>query len=57
MIAGTKGNPSESGREIDLIQVKIGGFTFDVRTAGPADGEAVILLHVNVKYLIKKSRS
>ena len=42
---GTRGNPAESSREIDLIQVEIGGFTFDVRTAVPADGEVVILLH------------
>ena len=30
---------------IAMTQVDVGGFTFDVRTAGPDDGEVVILLH------------
>ena len=34
-----------SGVEIAMTQVEVGDFTFDVRTAGPEDGEAVILLH------------
>ena len=31
--------------EITMTQVDVGDFTFDVRTAGPGDGEVVILLH------------
>lgn len=31
--------------EIAVSQVEVGDFTFDVRTAGPEDGEVVILLH------------
>ena len=34
-----------SGVGIAMTQIEVGGFTFDVRTAGPEDGEAVILLH------------
>lgn len=34
-----------SGVEIAMTRVDVGGFTFDVRTAGPEDGEAVVLLH------------
>ena len=30
---------------ITMTQIAVGGLTFDVRTAGPADGEVVILLH------------
>ena len=30
---------------ITLTQVEVGDFTFDMRTAGPDDGEVVILLH------------
>lgn len=30
---------------IALTQIQVGDFTFDVRTAGPDDGEVVILLH------------
>ena len=37
--------PGGSGVEIAMTRVDVGGFTFDVRTAGPEDGEAVILLH------------
>ena len=37
--------PGGSGGEIAMTRVDVGGFTFDVRTAGPEDGEAVILLH------------
>ena len=31
--------------EITVSQIDVGDYTFDVRTAGPADGEVVILLH------------
>ena len=31
--------------EIAMTRIEVGDFTFDVRTAGPVDGEAVILLH------------
>ena len=31
--------------EIEMTQIAVGDFTFDVRTAGPEDGEPVILLH------------
>jgi len=31
--------------EIVMTQIEVGDFTFDVRTAGPEDGEAAILLH------------
>ena len=31
--------------EITMEQVVVGDFTFDIRTAGPDDGEVVILLH------------
>ena len=34
-----------SNNEVALTQVDVGDFTFDVRTAGPDDGEPVILLH------------
>ena len=34
-----------SETEIAVLQVDVGDFTFDVRTAGPDDGEVVILLH------------
>ena len=34
-----------SGVEIEMTRIEVGDFTFDVRTAGPADGEPVILLH------------
>lgn len=33
------------GSEIAMTQIDVGDFVFDVRTAGPADGEVVILLH------------
>ena len=43
------GSPSTgaggSAAEIAMTQVDVGDFTFDVRTAGPDDGEPVILLH------------
>ena len=38
-------HPSDDGGEITMTQVDVGDFTFDVRTAGPGDGEVVILLH------------
>ena len=31
--------------EIAMTRIEVGDFTFDVRTGGPKDGEAVILLH------------
>jgi pimeloyl-ACP methyl ester carboxylesterase len=34
-----------SGVEIEMTRIDVGDFTFDVRTAGPDDGEPVILLH------------
>ena len=34
-----------SGAETAMTQVMVGDFTFDVRTAGPEDGEVVLLLH------------
>ncbi len=34
-----------SSGEITMTQVEVGDLTFDVRMAGPADGEVVILLH------------
>ena len=40
-VAGAGG----SGGEIARTQVAVGDFTFDVRMAGPVDGEVVILLH------------
>ena len=35
----------QSDDGITMTQIDVGGFTFDVRTAGPDDGEVVILLH------------
>ena len=34
-----------SASEINMTQIDVGDFTFDVRMAGPEDGEVVILLH------------
>ncbi len=34
-----------SGGDIAMTQIALGDFTFDVRTAGPEDGEVAILLH------------
>ena len=34
-----------AGVEIEMTQIAIGDYTFDVRAAGPEDGEVVILLH------------
>ena len=31
--------------EISMTQIAVGGFTFDARVAGPADGEVALLLH------------
>ena len=41
----TLAGASESDGAISMTQVGVGGFTFDVRVAGPDDGEVVILLH------------
>ncbi|HTM23324.1 MAG TPA: alpha/beta fold hydrolase [Kofleriaceae bacterium] len=35
----------DAGTEPTLIQVDVDGLTFDVRVAGPATGEPVMLLH------------
>ena len=35
----------EAASDIDMTQIDVGDFTFDVRVAGPVDGEVVILLH------------
>ena len=35
----------QGGEGIATTQIEVGDFTFDVRTAGPDDGEVVILLH------------
>lgn len=40
---GSEADPSAG--QIALTQVAVGDFTFDVRMAGPDDGEVVILLH------------
>ncbi len=37
--------PSDAGAGIASTQIQVGDYTFDVRTAGPDDGEPVILLH------------
>ena len=50
---GDQGSPVETAAgpdavspgEVTMDQVTVGDFTFDVRTAGPDDGEVVILLH------------
>ena len=38
-------NAGPAAGEISLTQIAVGGFTFDVRVAGPQDGEVVVLLH------------
>ena len=51
--AGDQGPPVEASAapeavspgEVTMDQVTVGDLTFDVRTAGPEDGEVVILLH------------
>ena len=44
-VAEAAGGASQAGDGIALTQIDVGDFTFDVRTAGPDDGEVVILLH------------
>lgn len=39
------GEAGEAASDIDMTQIDVGEFTFDVRVAGPADGEVVFLLH------------
>ena len=39
------GGAAVLGSEIAMTQIDVGDLVFDVRTAGPADGEVVILLH------------
>ena len=43
--SGAAGDASEPAGDISQTQIDVGDFTFDVRTAGPDDGEVVILLH------------
>lgn len=49
--AGTPATAPEStpagppASEISMTRIAVGDFTFDVRVAGPADGEVVLLLH------------
>ncbi len=42
---GAPGRAGGSATGIEMTRVTVGDLTFDVRTAGPEDGEAVILLH------------
>ncbi len=44
VVAAVSGT-SQTDDGIALVQIDAGDFTFDVRTAGPADGEVVLLLH------------
>lgn len=44
-VGAQTGAGGAAGVEVAMTGVEVGGFTFDVRTAGPADGEVVILLH------------
>ncbi len=39
------GEVGEAASDIDMTQIDIGDFTFDVRVAGPDDGEVAFLLH------------
>ena len=41
----TSGGAGQPDGDIAMTRVEVDGFTFDVRTAGPDDGEVVILLH------------
>ena len=43
--AGTAGGAAPPSGDITMTPVTVGDLTFDVRMAGPADGEVVILLH------------
>lgn len=43
--SGAAGDMGEPAGDIAQTQIDVGDFTFDVRTAGPDDGEVVILLH------------
>ena len=44
-VSNAAGGPGEAASDITLTQIDVGDFTFDVRMAGPDDGEVVILLH------------
>ena len=44
-VSDAAGGPGEAASDITLTQIDVGDFTFDVRMAGPDDGEVVILLH------------
>jgi len=41
----TLAGAGQSDAGITTTQIEVGDFTFDLRTAGPADGEVVLLLH------------
>ncbi len=43
--AAEAGGAAQPDDGITMTQIAVGNFTFDVRTAGPEDGEVVILLH------------
>ena len=36
--------------EISMTQITVGGFTFDARVAGPADGEVALLVDHMTRY-------
>ena len=42
---GRAASAGGSGVEVVVTRIPVGDYTFDVRTAGPEDGEPVILLH------------
>ena len=44
-VSDAAGDAGEAASDITLTQIDVGDFTFDVRMAGPDDGEVVILLH------------
>ena len=44
-VSDAAADAGESANDIALTQIDVGDFTFDVRMAGPDDGEVVILLH------------
>ena len=43
--SGAAGDMGEPAGDVAQTRIDVGDFTFDVRTAGPDDGEIVILLH------------
>ena len=44
-VAAAGAGTSQADDGITMTQIDVGDFTFDVRTAGPDDGEVVLLLH------------